>query len=178
MPNRPGYLRESAGPGWVLVGDAGHFKDPSPGQGIADALRQVVALAPVIERALGGGEEPDRLLRAWWEWRDRDAWEMYRFAAEMGSAGPAPPLVREVQRRIARDPELTDGLLRVLNHDMPPSSVFTPAVGLRALAKGVLRRGTPRLALLRDARSTIAEQLRDRRPPAPPPARPLPAASF
>ena len=41
-----GFFRESAGPGWVLVGDAGHFKDPTPGQGISDALRQAVELAP------------------------------------------------------------------------------------------------------------------------------------
>ncbi len=27
-----GFFREATGPGWVLVGDAGHFKDPSPGQ--------------------------------------------------------------------------------------------------------------------------------------------------
>ena len=40
-----GFFRESAGPGWVLVGDAGHFKDPTPGQGISDALRQAVELA-------------------------------------------------------------------------------------------------------------------------------------
>src|SRR5205823_3710058 len=58
-----GFFRESAGPGWVLVGDAGHFKDPTPGQGIADALRQVVKLAPAIERAVGGDE---RALRDWW----------------------------------------------------------------------------------------------------------------
>src|SRR5947209_8369832 len=49
-----GYFRRSAGPGWVLVGDAGHFKDPTPGQGIADALRQVARLAPTIQQALGG----------------------------------------------------------------------------------------------------------------------------
>jgi 2-polyprenyl-6-methoxyphenol hydroxylase-like FAD-dependent oxidoreductase len=27
-----GFFREAAGPGWVLAGDAGHFKDPAPGQ--------------------------------------------------------------------------------------------------------------------------------------------------
>jgi len=40
-----GFFRESAGPGWALVGDAGHFKDPAPGQGIADAIRQAERLA-------------------------------------------------------------------------------------------------------------------------------------
>jgi flavin-dependent dehydrogenase len=35
-----GYFRQSAGPGWVLVGDSGHFQDFTPGQGISDAFRQ------------------------------------------------------------------------------------------------------------------------------------------
>ncbi|MGI8805626.1 MAG: NAD(P)/FAD-dependent oxidoreductase [Thermoleophilaceae bacterium] len=39
LMSRDGFFRQSAGPGWVLVGDAGHFKDPTPGQGISDALR-------------------------------------------------------------------------------------------------------------------------------------------
>lgn len=177
MSNMAGFLRESAGPGWVLVGDAGHFKDPSPGQGIADALRQASALAPVIERALGGAGDPDRLLREWWEWRDRDAWEMYLFAAAMGAAGPVPPLLHEVQRSIAGDAHLQDGLVRVLNHERPPSAVFTPAVALRGLVSGVRRGVTPPLALLRDARAQLTEQLRTRRPPALPDPRPVESAS-
>ena len=39
-----GFFREATGPGWVLAGDAGHFKDPAPGQGIQDAFRQVEVL--------------------------------------------------------------------------------------------------------------------------------------
>jgi menaquinone-9 beta-reductase len=48
-----GYFRQAAG-GWVLVGDAGHFKDPTPGQGISDAFRQAEQLAQVIEVGHGG----------------------------------------------------------------------------------------------------------------------------
>ena len=91
----------------------GHFKDPSPGQGIADALRQVVELAPAIERALGGDEHA---LRAWWSWRDRDAWEMYWFAQEMANPTRAPLLNGVVEERLAEDPRLVEGLVRVLNH--------------------------------------------------------------
>ena len=54
MANMNGFFRASAGPGWALVGDAGHFKDPTPGQGIADALRQAENLATAIESGLGG----------------------------------------------------------------------------------------------------------------------------
>ena len=45
-----GYLRQSAGPGWALVGDAGYFKDPITAHGISDALRDSELLARAIQR--------------------------------------------------------------------------------------------------------------------------------
>ncbi len=41
----PGYLRRCAGPGWALVGDASHFKDPLSAHGLTDALRDAELLA-------------------------------------------------------------------------------------------------------------------------------------
>jgi flavin-dependent dehydrogenase len=43
-----GYLRQSHGPGWALVGDAGYFKDPATAHGITDALRDAELLANAI----------------------------------------------------------------------------------------------------------------------------------
>ncbi len=166
--SRDGFFRESAGPGWVLVGDAGHFKDPTPGQGIADALRQAVALAPAVEDALGGAG--DRALHDWWCWRDRDAWEMYWFAHDMGTPGPPPLLVQEIQRRIAADPRLTDGLLRVFNHDVTPSELFTPSLALAAMSKALLTKPGQRKALLREARTLAVNNWRRRAPSHPSPA--------
>jgi 2-polyprenyl-6-methoxyphenol hydroxylase-like FAD-dependent oxidoreductase len=164
MANMPGFFRASAGPGWVLVGDAGHFKDPTPGQGIADALRQAERLAGEIERALGGGHgSPDGILREWWRWRDEDAWEMYWFAHDMGAAGPTPPLLREAQRRIAADPELTDATARVFNHDLRPSEVFTPAFSLKTLAQALRRGRGRRRAIMREAGTNVANEVRRRR---------------
>ena len=157
-----GFFRESAGPGWVLVGDAGHFKDPTPGQGISDALRQAVELAAAIEQALGGAASADQPLHDWWAWRDRDAWEMYWFAHDMGAPGPTPLVVREIQRRIAADPQLTEGLLRVLNHDLAPSKAFTPALALAATSKALLTSRGQRRVVLREARTILANQLRRR----------------
>ena len=48
FPGLTGYLREAAGPGWALVGDAGYFKDPITAHGITDALRDAEILARVI----------------------------------------------------------------------------------------------------------------------------------
>ncbi|MEL7154526.1 MAG: FAD-dependent monooxygenase, partial [Pseudomonadota bacterium] len=46
----PGYMRQSAGPGWALVGDAGYFKDPLTAHGITDAFRDAHLLARTIVR--------------------------------------------------------------------------------------------------------------------------------
>jgi menaquinone-9 beta-reductase len=48
FPGLTGYLRDAAGPGWALVGDAGYFKDPITAHGITDALRDAAILARAI----------------------------------------------------------------------------------------------------------------------------------
>jgi len=48
---RPGYIRQSHGPGWALVGDAGSFLDPLSTHGITDALRDAEILARCLTRA-------------------------------------------------------------------------------------------------------------------------------
>jgi menaquinone-9 beta-reductase len=69
MTDWHGYFRRGAGPGWVLVGDAGHFKDFTPAQGIADALRQATTLAESITAGLDSAAGPDPALHRWWRWR-------------------------------------------------------------------------------------------------------------
>src|SRR3954452_23273508 len=147
-----GFFRESAGPGWVLVGDASHFKDPSPGQGIADALRQAEHLAPAIQRALDGDDDA---LARWAAWRDRDAWEMYWFAHDLGAPGPTPLIIQEIQRRAAGAPALTRGLIGVLNHEVAPSEVFTPSLALRGAASALRTGRGQRRVLLRELRQLV-----------------------
>jgi len=43
-----GFFRQSWGPGWALVGDAGYFKDPLTAHGITDALRDAELLADAV----------------------------------------------------------------------------------------------------------------------------------
>jgi flavin-dependent dehydrogenase len=45
FPGEKGFFRQSFGPGWALVGDAGYFKDPLTAHGITDALIDAELLA-------------------------------------------------------------------------------------------------------------------------------------
>ena len=116
-----GYFREATGPGWVLVGDAGHFKDPTPAQGIADALRQGEKLADAVEAGLGAGGLEGQL-QNWWRWRDDDAWEMYWFATDMGAAGENPGIVADMMGGLGDE----DGGTRAIPASAQPRG---PAVG-------------------------------------------------
>jgi 2-polyprenyl-6-methoxyphenol hydroxylase-like FAD-dependent oxidoreductase len=55
----PNHVRQAAGPGWALVGDAGYHRDPITGHGITDAFRDAELLAGALGRALRG-EAPER----------------------------------------------------------------------------------------------------------------------
>jgi flavin-dependent dehydrogenase len=158
-----GFFREASGPGWVLVGDAGHFKDPSPGQGIGDAFRQADALGSVIAGALNGSDEAlDRALADWGRWRDKDAAEHYWFAVDLGKAGHLPTPMPEFARRLLARGKIYQ-MLDLFNHRTKPSRVISPPRVLGATGRLLMRRGCDRRALVREVAGLIAEDTRRRR---------------
>lgn len=48
-----GHIRDCAGPGWALVGDAGYFKDPATAHGITDAFLDAHRLAQAFAHSPG-----------------------------------------------------------------------------------------------------------------------------
>jgi 2-polyprenyl-6-methoxyphenol hydroxylase-like FAD-dependent oxidoreductase len=75
FPGVPSYLRESVGPGWALVGDAGYFRDPITAHGMTDALREAELLTrAVINGGLGDYQaERDARVRGMLDVTDRIA---------------------------------------------------------------------------------------------------------
>jgi flavin-dependent dehydrogenase len=57
MADLPNFFRRPHGPGWALVGDAGHHKDPTLARGISDAFHDAALLAEAIDAGLSGREE-------------------------------------------------------------------------------------------------------------------------
>ena len=158
-----GFFREATGPGWVLVGDAGHFKDPSPGQGIQDAFRQVEFLEPAILGAIGKSSSAlDEALAGWARWRDDDAGEHYRLAADLGKAGSAPAVLPEMTQRLYERGKL-DPFLDLFNHRSMPSKVLTPPRLAGATARLLARGGCDRRAVLGEVGALIAEDVRRKR---------------
>ncbi|MFD3707528.1 NAD(P)/FAD-dependent oxidoreductase [Nocardia sp. NPDC058658] len=162
----PGYFRAASGKGWVLLGDAGHFKDPILGQGISDAFRQAEELAQRIAMSGLSPRPLDTALRAWWRWRDADAMQMYWAAYLQGRAGTLPLFEQRVVGLLARDPALrarVTGL--VLAHRAAPSSLLSwpllaGAVGAAASPAGLLSAAASVRSLLRPVATCLIAQAR------------------
>ena len=158
-----GFFREATGPGWVLAGDAGHFKDPSPGQGIQDAFGQVDALAPAIAGALEGPRRAPR--------------PGTRGLGVAGATGTPPSTTgwqpiwarRAGSRRAPRDAERLleqgkiDSHLDLFNHRSRPSQVLTPPRLLGATARLLVGGGCDRRALLGEVSGLVAQDARRKR---------------
>jgi len=54
MADLPNFFRRPYGPGWALVGDAAHHKDPTLARGISDAFCDAALLAEAIDAGLSG----------------------------------------------------------------------------------------------------------------------------
>lgn len=155
MANWHSYFRESAGPGWVLVGDAGHFKDFTPGQGITDALCQAKSLSNAIRTSTDSATDRDRAMKRWWQHRDRTSYDMYWFAMQMAPPGAPSPLVTELMQRIANDPNGASTLLKVINRDLPSTKLLTTPRLLAAAGAALLNHPGQR----RNTFAEIGEQL-------------------
>ena len=96
----PNVLRDPAGPGWNLVGDAGFTEDPISARGITDALRDAVLCAEAIDRSLRDPADEPEAQAAYRQTRDRFAVPLLDRIVDLASynwEGPkASRLLREL----------------------------------------------------------------------------------
>ncbi len=131
------YFRRSAGPGWALVGDAGHHKDPIIGWGISEALVQAKRLAAAIR---SGG---NAALERYWRQRDVDALPRFRIAEERAAAR-ITPVFPVVLAKLGHKPGMSRQLFRETEYDVNPYELLSVSrVALCVL--GEVLRGRPRL---------------------------------
>ena len=113
-----GFFRQANGPGWALVGDAGHFKNPSTAQGISDAIEQALHVA-------GGLTGPAESLDGYEAWRDERAREHYEWSFDFARF-PNPAAAGPIFDGLVADPEAGQNLRDALSRQLRPrEDVFT-----------------------------------------------------
>lgn len=127
------FFRRAAGPGWALVGDAGLFKDPTPGFGITDALRDARALAKAI---IEGG---DPALLAYWRERDVASLPLFWFARDMGEVDYNNAFNRLFYERLGKEPAQSAKMIDIFERRVSPYEAFGVGTVLRWTFGAIVR---------------------------------------
>jgi 2-polyprenyl-6-methoxyphenol hydroxylase-like FAD-dependent oxidoreductase len=97
----PNHLRQAAGPGWALVGDAGYHRDPISGHGLTDAFRDAELLAEAVDRILRDAAHEAVAMTTYERERDRAIRDTFRITRDLARF-PAPRRFVELQRELSR----------------------------------------------------------------------------
>jgi flavin-dependent dehydrogenase len=124
------FFRRAHGPGWVLVGDAGHHKDSINAHGITDAFLQ----SDLLAHELGGGDDPtatlgdparlDAALSRFAAARDEQMYPTYQTNLLTARLDPSPdrlPMLRAIQDSA----ELVERYFSVVAGILSPEDLFT-----------------------------------------------------
>jgi 2-polyprenyl-6-methoxyphenol hydroxylase-like FAD-dependent oxidoreductase len=125
------FFRQASGPGWVLVGDAGHHKDSITARGISDAFQQAESLVSEIGSALGG--DPAQLDAALVRFAEaRDETHAPGYQATLNVARLAPPHEKRLAllRAVQSDPELVKTYLDMVAGIVSADVLYTKLLAL------------------------------------------------
>ncbi|GGN82524.1 NAD(P)/FAD-dependent oxidoreductase [Nocardia rhizosphaerihabitans] len=149
------YFRRSAGSGWALPGDSGHFKDPVTAQGIRDALHYGRTLAESVVEVLDDPRALDAALTEWERRRITECREIFHWTNRLARGEAMRPLEIELYRTAVDDPELAEITTGIFSRTRRPAELYTPARALRLAGSALRHQSTP--AVLAD----LARELRD-----------------
>jgi len=128
------FFRRAAGPGWALIGDAGHHHDFSIGDGITQALQDARSLAVAIRAGVS-----DEALNRYWRERDVAAQPFFRLAQQTAEVNPPVRLNHLIFRRVGRSPNLIRRFWRQFEHDIDPLDAVPLTVAVKAVFDGLIR---------------------------------------
>jgi 2-polyprenyl-6-methoxyphenol hydroxylase-like FAD-dependent oxidoreductase len=144
------FYRQSYGPGWALVGDAGHYIDPITGQGINNALRSAELFATAWARSQRRTAW-QRAMADYQRQRDRETRPMYNLVAFGRRVQPAVDAGLDIWtpllQAIARHPEITTHYIGIYNGATRVDAFFSPANLTRILLHDGMHYQLPRLAV-------------------------------
>lgn len=127
------FYRRPVGPGFALVGDAGHFKDYVTGMGMADAFLDAERLASAIF------DGRDEAFVHYWRDRDVATLPLHYDAIQQGTVGFNNPFMRWVIDHTARRPALKKRVARVIARELDPDQMVPMSAMLPWMGEALLR---------------------------------------
>jgi 2-polyprenyl-6-methoxyphenol hydroxylase-like FAD-dependent oxidoreductase len=144
------FYRQSYGPGWALVGDAGHYIDPITGQGINNALRSAELFADAWARTRRRASWSSAMAR-YQRQRDgatRPMYNLLAFSARLQSVAEAGlDLGTPLMQAIARQPEVASRYVGIYSGATPVGQFFNPLHLARLMIEDGLHYQLPHLAM-------------------------------
>ncbi len=138
-PDQPNFFARPYGPGWALVGDAGHSLDSISAMGISNAFRDAESVTAAIAEARSAGRPLDAHLADYQRRRDAAAIPMYEFTARLAElrSSPAATLLYDA---VADRPRELDRLVGVFAGIESPKRYFSTLNMVRLLGiRGAIR---------------------------------------
>lgn len=127
------YYRRPVGPGFALIGDAGHFKDFITGQGMTDAFLDAERMATAV---LDGR---DAAFMHYWRERDVATMPLHFDAIRQGAVGYNEPFMRWVIASMGRDPVLRRRAAELLDRKLQPGELLPKGALLGMMGAALLR---------------------------------------
>ncbi|MBW4720375.1 NAD(P)/FAD-dependent oxidoreductase [Saccharothrix obliqua] len=127
------FFRRAHGPGWALVGDAGHHKDSLTARGIADAFMQAELLVEAVGDSTGDRVRQDAAVAEYDRLREERLSENYAATLLIAQEG-ARPKRRALLGAVGTSPDLTTRYFDAVAGIVPVRELYTPE--LMALMAG------------------------------------------
>src|SRR5256714_322406 len=154
------YFRRSSGPGWALVGDAGHFKDPVIAQGVRDAIYYGRRLGMTASAALDNPTWLDRRLYDWELQRDRDCIISYHFALRLSLTHPVSPVEMEMWKTLEPNYELSRELGDTFSRKRSAESLLNYPHLIHWTAKAFVNPAYPKMEVMTDVARELGVKAR------------------
>ena len=137
------FYRQPGGPGWGLVGDAYHQKDPLDGQGLYDAVATSRAMTHAIRQYKRGLLTWNAALKEYDETCRVVTYGMYKSLKQRiyNTFYQPPAMPAKLQQWITQDDAVLSLMGRMLIRQIPPDMVqlLLPPLMMRALARGAAK---------------------------------------
>jgi flavin-dependent dehydrogenase len=124
--NLAGFFRQSHGPGWALVGDAGYHRDPITAQGMTDAFLHAELLAGAIGDGFSEHMPMDSALARYQNQRDEMVMPMYDLTCDLARLAPPPPEMGALLAALVNNEPATADFLGVISGTVKVQDFFAP----------------------------------------------------